>query len=85
MVTIRNTNKAGGIVIPGSCMGAKGGCILHYGEECDILEDRVKDICGHGISVVDPHSGQPVDVELAAAEIKIKRHRKPRTIPGATE
>jgi hypothetical protein len=85
MITIRNTNKAGGIVIPGPCMGAKGGCILHPGEECAILEDRAKDICGHGISVVDPHSGLPVDVELEAAEIKIKRHRRNRTIPTATE
>lgn len=84
-LTIRNINPTGGIVVPGWCTG-EAGCVLHPGEECQILEERRNDICGHGISVVDPRTGQPVDEVEAKYEKRIAaKAAKARTIPPAAK
>jgi hypothetical protein len=72
MITIRNTQKTGSVYVPPACTGTKGGCVLTPGEQCDILDEKRKDICGPGISVIDPRTNEPVDVELKRAERQIE-------------
>lgn len=70
-------------MVPAWCTGESGGCLLQPGDECTILEERRALICGEGISVVDPRTNLPVDVELERAERKVARAKPGRAIPPA--